>query len=126
MKYHEMTKNQIFREFNCGLTIEEVAKICCKSLGTVRGWDKGKPIPNECRKLMKMHKRLELSGFEEWNGFRVSGKNLELPTGETVTPQQILTGVALLHIQSDLEIKTSKRLLRLSRAICNIKSKANG
>ena len=23
MKYHEMTKNYIFREFECGLTIEE-------------------------------------------------------------------------------------------------------
>ncbi|MCG6418627.1 regulator, partial [Vibrio fluvialis] len=23
MKYHEMTKNYIFREFECGLTVEE-------------------------------------------------------------------------------------------------------
>ncbi|TNZ34870.1 regulator, partial [Vibrio parahaemolyticus] len=26
MKYHEMTKNYIFREFECGLTVEEAAK----------------------------------------------------------------------------------------------------
>ncbi|TOB20634.1 regulator, partial [Vibrio parahaemolyticus] len=25
MKYHEMTKNYIFREFECGLTVEQAA-----------------------------------------------------------------------------------------------------
>lgn len=30
MKYHEMTKNYIFREFECGLTVEEAAKLCLK------------------------------------------------------------------------------------------------
>lgn len=121
MKYHEMTKNQIFREFNCSLTVEEVAAICCKSIGTVRGWDKGKTIPNECRKLIKIHKRLKLSQFEEWEGFAVRGRKLELPTGEYVSPQQILMGIALLQIQSDLELKTCKKILKLSRTISNIK-----
>lgn len=32
MKYHEMTKNYIFREFECGLSIEDTAKLCFKSV----------------------------------------------------------------------------------------------
>lgn len=36
-------------------------------------------------------------------------------------PQQILAGVALLGIQSELEIKTSTHLLGLARAIAKIK-----
>ncbi|NOJ19769.1 regulator [Vibrio jasicida] len=66
---------------------------------------------------MKMHRRLELSQFEEWAGFRVRGKWLELPTGQEVTPQQVLTGIALLQIQSEHEIKVSKQLLKIARAL---------
>lgn len=117
MKYYEMTKNQVFREFNCGLSIEDVAHICCKSIGTVRSWDKGNPIPNECRKLMKMHKRMELSQYEEWEGFKVVANKLELPTGQLVSPQEVLAGIALLDIQSELEIKTTTKLLKFARAI---------
>ncbi len=36
MKYHEMTKNYIFREFECGLTVEEAAKLCLKTVRTVK------------------------------------------------------------------------------------------
>ncbi|GHW20751.1 regulator [Vibrio cholerae] len=32
MKYYEMTKNFVFREFECGLTLEETAKLCFKSV----------------------------------------------------------------------------------------------
>ncbi|CAK1711623.1 hypothetical protein VCRA2112O188_110147 [Vibrio crassostreae] len=46
---------------------------------------------------------------------------MELPTGQVVMPQQILAGIALLGIQSELEIKTSIHLLGLARAIANIK-----
>jgi hypothetical protein len=48
---------------------------------------------------------------------------MELPTGQVVRPQQILAGIALLGIQSELEIKTSTHLLGLARAIANIKRK---
>ncbi len=47
--------------------------------------------------------------------------NMELPTGQVVRPQQKLAGIALLGIQSELEIKTSTYLLGLARAIANIK-----
>lgn len=47
--------------------------------------------------------------------------NMALPTGQVVRPQQILAGIALLGIQSELEIKTSTQLLGLARAIANMK-----
>lgn len=45
---------------------------------------------------------------------------MDLPTGQVVMPQQILAGIALLGIQSELEIKTSTHLLGLARAIASI------
>ena len=35
MKYHEMTKNYVFREFECGLTVEEAAELRSKSVRTI-------------------------------------------------------------------------------------------
>lgn len=123
MKYHEMTKNYVFREFECGLTVEETAKLCFKNVRTVKDWDKGKDIPKECRRLMRMHRRLELAKSREWNGFAMRNDLLELPTGQTVTPQEILAGIALLEIQSELEILTTTKLLKFVRAISAIKHK---
>ncbi|WP_407077028.1 hypothetical protein [Vibrio ostreicida] len=40
---------------------------------------------------------------------------MELPTGQLITPQQILAGIGLL------EIKTSTQLLKLARCISGIK-----
>ncbi len=48
--------------------------------------------------------------------------SMELPTGQVVRPQQILAGIALLSIQSELEIQTSTHLLKLARAISKIRS----
>lgn len=121
MKYHEMTKNYVFREFECGLSIEETAELCFKSVRTVKEWDKGKDIPKECKRLMRNQSRLELSHDAEWRGFKINRGYLELPTGQLVSPQQILAGIGLLEINSELEIKTSTKLLKLARAISNIK-----
>lgn len=121
MKYHEMTKNYIFREFTCGLSIEKTAELCFKSVRTVKEWDKGKTIPRECRRLMKMHSRLQLSMFEEWTGFEMRGRHLELPTGQLVTPQELLSGICLLEIQSELEIKTTTKLVKYVRALTKLK-----
>ncbi|GHZ77361.1 bacteriophage f237 ORF9 [Vibrio cholerae] len=44
MKYHEMTKNYIFREVECGLSVEQAAEPCLKTVRTVKDWDKGKTI----------------------------------------------------------------------------------
>jgi hypothetical protein len=115
-----MTKNYIFREFECGLSIEQTAELCFKSVRTVKEWDKGKDIPRECKRLMRMYKRLELSHCEEWQGFRMNNQRLELPTGQTVTPQEILSGIGLLEIRSELEIKTNTKILVYARSIARL------
>lgn len=102
------------------MTKEEVAELCFKTVRTVTGWDEGKPIPPECKRLMRMAKGRELSVCEEWGQFKMLYDRMELPTGQVVMPQQILAGIALLGIQSELEIKTSTHLLKLARTIANI------
>ncbi|MBY8208077.1 regulator [Vibrio fluvialis] len=122
MKYHEMSKNYIFREFECGLTREQTAELCFKSVRTVAEWDRGKPIPPECKRLMRITTGRELSLLSCWEGFKMRKGKLELPTGQMVTPQQIIIGIALVEIESDLELKTKSKLLKLARAIERIKS----
>jgi hypothetical protein len=121
VKYREMSKNYIFRELECQMTKEEVAELCFKTVRTVIGWDEEKPIPPECKRLMRMAKGRELSVSDDWEQFKMLYDSMELPTGQVVRPQQILAGIALLGIQSELEIKTSTHLLGLARAIGNIK-----
>jgi hypothetical protein len=121
MKYHEMTKNYIFREFECGLSLEETAKLCFKSVKTIKEWDKGKPIPKECRRLMRFASGRELSASDNWEQFKMHYDRLEIPTGELITAQEILTGLALIKIQSELELKTSIKLLKFARSIARIK-----
>ncbi|KJY73444.1 regulator [Vibrio coralliilyticus] len=121
MKYHEMTKNYIFREFECGLSVEETAKLCFKSVRTIKAWDMGKDIPKECKRLMRMHRRLELSHCDSWIGFKMKSNKLELPNGRLVTAQELMTGIALIEISSELEIATSTKLLKIARVIARIK-----
>lgn len=103
------------------MTKEEVAKLCFKTVRTVTGWDEGKPIPPECKRLMRMVKGRELSTCDEWEQFKMIHGTMELPTGQIVKPQQILAGIALLEIQSELELKTSTYLLKIARSIARIK-----
>ncbi|EKO3904884.1 phage protein [Vibrio fluvialis] len=122
MHYRKMTKNYVFRKFECGLTKEETAKLCFKTVRIVTSWDGGREIPPECRRLMKLAKGRQLSHLSEWAEFSIIKGKLEIPTGQQVTPQELITAVALLSIQSELEIKTSSKLLRLARALEKIKS----
>ncbi|AMF96147.1 regulator [Vibrio fluvialis] len=124
MHYRKMTKNYIFRKFECELSKEETAKLCFKSVRTVTGWDCGKEIPPECRRLMRMAKCREFSHLTNWENFRMVRDKLELPTGQCVTPQEILTGIALLSIQSELEIKISTKLLKIARALSRLKQRS--
>ncbi|MEZ8150034.1 phage protein [Vibrio splendidus] len=117
MKYREMSKNYIFRELECQMTKEEVAELCFKTVRTVTGWDEGKPIPPECKRLMRMAKGRELSVSEDWGQFKMLYDSMELPTGQVVRPQQILAGIALLEIQSELELKTTSKLLKYARCL---------
>ncbi|MGF1841503.1 regulator [Vibrio atlanticus] len=121
MHYRKMTENYIFREFICRLTKEETAELCFKTVITITVWDEEKPIPPECKKLMRMANGRELSHSEDWKEFKMHHDGLELPTGQLVSAQQVLAGMALLEIQSDLEIRTSTHLLAIARAIAKIK-----
>ncbi|EPO7448645.1 regulator [Vibrio fluvialis] len=120
MHYRKMTKNYIFRKFECGLSKEETAELCFKTVRVVTGWDCGRQIPPECRRLMRLAKSRELSPSEKWCGFRMVKDKLEIPTGQQVSPQELLTAVALLSINSELEINTSSKLLKIARALANV------
>lgn len=119
-----MTKNYVFRKFECGLSKEETAKLCFKTVRIVTGWDKGKEIPKECKRLMRMAGGRELYHTEEWAEFQIQKGRLLLPTGDLITPQELLTGIALLQIRSELELKTSSKLLKFARVLASIKLKA--
>ncbi|EKK9972221.1 phage protein [Vibrio parahaemolyticus] len=120
MKYHEMTKNYIFREFECGLTVEQAAELCLKTVRTVKEWDKGKTIPPECKRLMRMTKGRELSSSDQWEGFKMHYDRLELPTGQLVTAQQVLTGIALLEIGALEDLQVARKLLKYVRVLNRI------
>lgn len=47
----------------------------------------------------------------------MNNQRLELPTGQLVTPKKILAGIGLLEIGSELELKTSAKILKYARAI---------
>ncbi|WP_411197962.1 regulator [Vibrio sp. EA2] len=115
-----MNKNYIFREYECGLSIEDTAELCLKSARTIKEWDKGKSIPPECKRLMRMVKGRELSSSQQWEYFRMHYDKLELPTGQLVTAQQVLTGIALLEIGSKTDLDTAGRVLKYARALKNI------
>ncbi len=120
MHHRKMTKNYIFREYKCGLTREETADLCFKTVRTVTGWDEGKTIPPECKRLMRMAKGRELSNSDDWKQFKMHNDRLELPNGQTVTAQQIMAGIALLEIQSVNEIHTSTYLIKMARKLAKI------
>ncbi|ELV8801789.1 phage protein [Vibrio vulnificus] len=121
MKYYEMTKNFVFREFECGLTVEETAKLCFKSVRQVKEWDRGKNIPPECKRLMRMSKGRKLSPCDTWEAFKMHYDKLELPTGQLVTAQEVLVGVALLEISAPDDVRNQSKLLKYARAISKIK-----
>ncbi|EJV9421100.1 phage protein [Vibrio vulnificus] len=123
MKYYEMTKNFVFREFECGLTVEETAKLCFKSVRQVKAWDKGKTIPSECKRLMRMSKGRELSPCDSWEAFKMHYDKLELPTGQLVSAQEVLAGIALMEIDAPEDAKTKSHLLKYARALNAIRNK---
>ncbi len=119
--YRKMSRNYVFREFVCGLSLEETAKLCFRSVRVVKSWDEGEEIPPECKRLMRMTRGRELGASEEWERFTMHKDRLELPTGRLVTPQEILTGIALLEIQSPSDTETLTRLVKYARCIAGLK-----
>lgn len=119
--FRKMSKNYVFREFVCGLSLEETATLCFKSVRVVKSWDEGEPIPPECKRLMRMTRGRELATSEEWERFKMHKDKLELPTGKSVTPQEILTGIALLEIGAESDLAIASKLMKYVRAIRHIR-----
>ncbi|CAH0535454.1 hypothetical protein VST7929_03028 [Vibrio stylophorae] len=85
-----ITDNWLFRFYTCGLSVEQTAKLCCRSVRTVKEWDAGKPIPTELKKLMALDSGRDLSySHVDWKGWRIQRGMLILPCGRTVRPDQI-------------------------------------
>lgn len=122
MHHRDMTKNYFFRKFECGLTKQETADLCFKSVRTVFQWDLGGDIPKECKRLMRLYTGRDLSHKEDWQQFRMRKNKLEIPTGELIGPQQILCGHALTQIEAPSDLETSTKLLKIARSIERIKS----
>ena len=122
MKYNQMTNNYFFRFYKCGLSVEKTAELCFKTVRQINNWDKGAEIPPECRRLMRMYCERKLGVGDNWKGFSIVKGRLRLPTGRELEPQQILTAVALLEIESHEDKKTLTKLAKISREIARIKT----
>ncbi|OEA76718.1 hypothetical protein BBM67_10720 [Vibrio parahaemolyticus] len=62
-------------------------------------------------------KESELSPSEQWEHFKMHYDRLELPTGQLVTAQQVLTGIALLEIGALTDLEAAGRVLKYARAL---------
>ncbi|MCG7500070.1 DUF3653 domain-containing protein [Vibrio sp. Of7-15] len=120
MNRKDMTENYYFRFYKCGLSIEMTAELCFKSVRTVKLWDKGKAIPPECKRLMKMYCSRRLGDSKQWEGFYMQSDRLVLPTGEALEAQQVLTAAAVLEIAAKPEHEVLVKLARYLRAIRKI------
>lgn len=116
-----MTNNYFFRFYKCGLSVEKTAELCFKTVRQVNNWDKGTEIPPECKRLMRMYCERKIGLGDSWQGFSIVKNKLKLPTGRELEPQQILTAIALLEIESEFDKKTLTKLLKISREISRIK-----
>lgn len=64
-----------------------------------------------------MTKGRELSPSEQWESFKMHYDRLELPTGQMVTAQQLLTGIALLEIGALTDLEAAGQVLKYARAL---------
>ncbi|MFQ2112012.1 DUF3653 domain-containing protein [Aeromonas veronii] len=95
----ELTKNFIFRWFECGLSIEETANLCFVSVRQVTYWDKGKEIPPAYKRLMRMASGRELPTiWKEWEGWRMKNDCLVSPTGVTYDRRR-LEAIAIIQAE---------------------------
>lgn len=114
----KITDNLIFRMYKCGLSIEETAELCFKSVRTVTEWDKGKPIPPECRRLMKIYSCRDLEALhDDWRGWQIKRRELITPNGWSLTPDRIITGNALLEINAENDRRNKAIIMNTARLI---------
>jgi hypothetical protein len=86
-----LTKNFIFRWFECGFNKEDTAKLCFVSVMEVTLWDEGKEMPEIYKRVMRMAAGRELPSIFEryWEGWRMSGYHLITPAGSQMTRQRL-------------------------------------
>lgn len=86
-----ITKNMVFRWFECGLSVEETAKLCFVSVSEVALWDEGNKIPDVCKRLMRISTGRELPTvfIRYWDGWRMSGHHLITPSGTHMSRQRL-------------------------------------
>lgn len=69
---------------------------------------------------MRITKGRELAIDKDWHGFRMYLNKQELTTDQLVAAQEIIVAIALLDIQSELELKTIAKPLCYTRVIAKI------
>lgn len=86
-----LSKNMIFRWFECGLSVEETAKLCYVTVSDVTKWDAGEKIPPACKRLMRICTGRELPTIftNYWDGWRMAGHHLISPSGSYITRQRL-------------------------------------
>lgn len=95
----ELTKNFIFRWFECGLSKEETANLCFVSVGQVTYWDKGTEIPPVYKRLMRMASGRELPTiWKHWEGWRMMNDCLVSPTGVRFDRRRI-EALAIIQVE---------------------------
>lgn len=85
-----------------------------------QAWDKGKAIPPEFKRLMRMNKGRELSICVDWENLVIRHVRLELPTVQLVTAQQVLIGVAILELGASNDIEIAHQILKYARMLKNM------
>ena len=77
-------------------------------------------IPPECKSLMRMIKGRELHKKTDLEGFQMRGDYLIRPDGQYVTAQRLLIAISVLEIGSEIELKTTSKVIKFARALSKI------
>ncbi|MCE2597242.1 hypothetical protein K6Y31_20930 [Motilimonas cestriensis] len=114
------TKNGIFMFYECGFSLEEVSKLCNRSVTTVKKWDNGKPIPRELKLLMMLASGRKMPSLSrEWEGWRFRNDRLMSPYQDALTPKRIMANEFLAQLQlkdlKGLERRTYIKILMGTR-----------
>ncbi|MFD2178169.1 DUF3653 domain-containing protein [Veronia pacifica] len=121
-----ITNNYIFRRFICGLSKTQTAKLCFKSVKTVEHWDRGRTIPPECKRLMRLHTGRELNGVDDqWEGWEMTKDEIVTPAGQLLNADQVITGTYLVSLNYE-EVRLAKKdALKFSRILCGRRNDSN-
>nr|WP_267134809.1 DUF3653 domain-containing protein [Vibrio sp. A1-b2] len=69
---------------------------------------------------MRLQTGRAISHQKNWKNFKIAHHRIVTPTGETLTPQQLLLAQALVYGQCEYTVKTTSRLIKLARAVAKI------